>query len=269
MLILAAASSSGRGQALSSAADAGRPSAGEDLSSAETPAIASRAPQPRLIVIGFAGGFIQRTNTIHGEVRLAMNLREKYSSTIQAEVFENHHGDGAHREILRLLGASNGAGAIPASAKRAARIVLYGHSWGASEAVAVARQLERDGIPVLLLVQVDGVSKGIQDDGVIPANVAQAVNFYQSDGLLHGRSRIYAADPAATKIIGNFRLSYKAAGVSCPGYPWFARTFTKPHIEIENDPRVWNEVEALILERATPREAKETTTLAADGAAQH
>jgi pimeloyl-ACP methyl ester carboxylesterase len=193
-------------------------------------------------------------------VGLAEHLRERYGSTIHAEIFENHHGGEAHREILRLVGASAGDasnGAMTEAAKKAARIVLYGHSWGASEAVAMARQLERDGVPVLLVVQVDGVPKLGEDDAVIPANVAQAVNFYQLDGLLHGRRRIRAADPAATTILGNFRLAYKDSSVACPGYPWYTRAFTKPHIEIENDPRVWNKVEALILSnlilsKATP-----------------
>jgi pimeloyl-ACP methyl ester carboxylesterase len=183
-------------------------------------------------------------------VELAEHLRKTYGSTIHAEIFENHRGEEAHREILRLVGASNGA--MTEAAKRAARIVLYGHSWGASEAVAMARQLERDGVPVLLVVQVDGVPKLGENDGVIPANVAQAVNYYQLDGLLHGRRKIRAADPAATTILGNFRLTYKDGGVACPGYPWYTRAFTKPHIEIENDPRVWNKVEALILSKATP-----------------
>jgi hypothetical protein len=211
---------------------------------------AIRPPQPALIVVGFAGGFVRRNSSVHGEVELAEHLRETYGSTIHAEIFENHHGEEAHREILRLVGASDGA--MTEAAKRAARIVLYGHSWGASEAVAMARQLERDGVPVLLVVQVDGVPKLGEDDAVIPANVAQAVNFYQLDGLLHGRRRIRAADPAATTILGNFRLTYKDGGVACPGYPWYSRAFTKPHIEIENDPRVWNKVEALILSKATP-----------------
>jgi hypothetical protein len=29
-------------------------------------------------------------------------------------------------------------------------------------------------------------------------------------------------------------------------FPWFARAFMKPHIEIENDPQVWDKIEALI-----------------------
>jgi hypothetical protein len=202
-------------------------------------------PRPPLIVIGFAGGFIKRTSAVHGEVALALHLRDKYGSTIHSEIFENHRGKQAHREILHLIDAST-------ASRQAARVVLYGHSWGASEAVAVARQLERDGVPVQLLAQVDGVSKRQQDDAVIPANVAQAINFYQTEGLLHGRSEIRAANPATTKILGNIHLTYKDNDVPCPGYPWFARTFTKRHIEIENDPRVWNQVEAMILANLPP-----------------
>ena len=232
----------------------------EKLSAIATIGGAIRSPQPALIVIGFAGGFVRRNSTVHGEVELAEHLRKTYGSTIHAEIFENHRGKEAYREILRLVGASNGDasnggrpnGAMTETTKKAARIVLYGHSWGASEAVAMARQLERDGVPVLLVVQVDGVPKLGEDDGLIPANVAQAVNFYQSDGFLHGRRRIRAADPAATTILGNFRLSYKDNGIACPGYPWYTRAFTKPHIEIENDPRVWNKVEALILSKVAP-----------------
>jgi hypothetical protein len=196
----------------------------------------TRAP---LIVIGFAGGFIKRTSTVHGEIAMALLLSKKYGATIHSEIFENHHSKEAHREILRLLAASN-----PTS--QPARIILYGHSWGASEAVNEARRLQRDNIPVLLLISVDGVPKRSQDDSIIPANVAQAINFYQSEGLLHGRPAISAADPAVTQIIDNIHLTYKDNEVPTPGYPWFARTFTKRHIEIENDPRVWNQVEAMI-----------------------
>ena len=116
---------------------------------------------------------------------------KKYGARIHAEIFENHHSKEAHREILRLLAGSNPTPNQPA------RIILYGHSWGASEAVNVARQLQRDGIPVLLLISVDGIPKRPQDDSIIPANVAQAINLYQTVGLLHGCALlISAADPA-------------------------------------------------------------------------
>ncbi len=172
-------------------------------------------PRPSLIVIGFAGGFIKRDSIVHGEVALAAELRKKYGPAMQAEIFENHHGDEAHKEILRLIGDADGK--LSAEKKSSARIILYGHSWGASEADAVARMLQRDSIPVLLLVEVDGVKKLGEDDGVIPANVAAAINFYQTEGILHGRSKIRAADPAATKILGNVHLAYnKKNAVSVP-----------------------------------------------------
>jgi hypothetical protein len=55
-----------------------------------------------------------------------------------------------------------------------ARIAIYGHSWGASETVTLARELERDGIPVVLTIQVDSVPKPGQNDIWIPGNVSQA-----------------------------------------------------------------------------------------------
>ncbi|MEI9977304.1 MAG: hypothetical protein WDO73_37775 [Ignavibacteriota bacterium] len=139
------------------------------------------------IVIGFAGGLVARDNVVHGEVQLAERLRDALSSQVQVRMFENRHGEQAHREVLRLLDTDHD-GALSNSEKKNARIAIYGHSWGASEAVTLARSLERDGIPVLLTVQVDSVQKWGEDDGAIPSNVAQAANFFQLDGLLHGRT---------------------------------------------------------------------------------
>jgi hypothetical protein len=197
------------------------------------------------IVIGFVGGRVGHTNAIHAEVQLAKHLERDYPSGVQVRVFENRHGRQAHREILQMLDV-NGDGQLSANEKTAARIAIYGHSWGGSETVTLARALGKEGIPVLLTVQVDSVAKSGEDDGLIPANVAQAINFYQSDGLLHGRPLIRANDPSRTRILGNFQLDYKTHPVDCSAYPWYARVFMKPHIEIESDPRVWSRVESLI-----------------------
>ena len=67
--------------------------------------------------------------------------------------------------------------------------------------------------------------------------------------------------PSATKILGNIHLSYKDNDIPTPGYPWIARTFTRRHIEIENDPRVWNQVEALISSRLPPEQSPATVAL--------
>ena len=216
------------------------PGAASLLPVEKTPAPASPA-----IVIGFVGGFVSHADKIHLEVRLAAELRRDYPAGVHVQVFENHRGDEAYREVLRLLDTRHDGKLSPAE-KNDARIIIYGHSWGASETVALARRLGRDGIPVLLTIQVDSITKYGENDTVIPPNVAEAVNFYQPDGLLHGIPQIRAADPSRTKILGNFRYDYKDHPVDCSTYPWIARTFEKAHIEIENDPRVWDRVASLI-----------------------
>jgi hypothetical protein len=199
----------------------------------------------KLIVVGFMGGHIKANNLAHREAQLARTLRDLYPARVHAAVFANRNGHGALEAVLRLLDR-DGDGCLSAREKETARIVIYGHSWGASETVNLARRLNRLNIPVLLTVQVDSVQKSNENDGIIPPNVREAVNFYQQDGLLHGRSSIEARDPSRTKILGNFESSYREHPVSCAGFPWYARAFMRPHIEIENDPLVWNRVEALI-----------------------
>jgi len=106
---------------------------------------------------------------------------------------------------------------------------------------------------VLLTIQVDSVSRGGENGQVIPANVAEAANFYQLDGFLHGQPQIRAADPARTHILGNFRFDYKTTPINCKHYPWYDNVFMKPHTEIECDPRVWDQVESLIHTRLPQR----------------
>ena len=221
------------------------------LGAAETSAgpapdpLSETAKLPPSIVIGFVGGMVAHDNLAHSEVQLAAALRRQYSSGVYVQAFENRRSDRAHRQILRLLD-TNHDGNLSWQEKQDARIIFYGHSWGASEAVNLARILGAEGIPVLLTVQVDSVAKHGQNDAIIPANVAQAVNFYQPHGFIHGRSQIRAADPARTQIVGNFRFDYKAAPVRCQHYPWWDNLFVKTHTEIECDPKVWTQVEQLI-----------------------
>jgi hypothetical protein len=190
----------------------------------------------KVIVVGFVGGFVRHDDTKHAEVKFAAHLRERYRSAIDVEVFGNHSGTPALEHVLRLTGQD----------RAHARIIIFGHSWGGTETVTLARALEQRGIPVLLTIQVDSIAKPGQENSTIPANVENAVNFYQSRGLLHGRSEILARDPARTNIIGNFEMTYKDHPVDCKDFPWYARMFTKPHIEIENDPRVWTQAASLI-----------------------
>jgi hypothetical protein len=200
---------------------------------------------PQLMVIGFMGGKVQPDNLVHREAMLAKNLEERYPLGVHASVFANHDSTGALDAVLHQLDRDHD-GCLTTLEKSSARIVIFGHSWGASETVTLARRLNEMGIPVLLTIQVDSVQKADEDDKRIPPNVREAINFYQKDGLLHGRRKIAAMEPERTTILGNFESSYRDKPVSCAGFPWYARAFMKPHIEIENDPSVWNRIEGLI-----------------------
>jgi hypothetical protein len=210
---------------------------------------------PPAIVIGFVGGRVHANNDIHLEVRMAEKLQKLHPRDAVVRVFANHHGDEAFNEVMRQVDA-NHDGKVSHEERAAARIVIYGHSWGASQTVTLAQQLDREKIPVLLTVQVDSVAKPNEiDGGEIPGNVAQAINFYQANGMLRGRSVIQAMEPLKTKILGNIRSDYRVHKIDCHNFPWFARTFMLPHIEIENDARVWDRIEAMIEEKISGRGA--------------
>lgn len=202
--------------------------------------VAERAParaDSPLIVIGFMGGRVSAGNVVHREARVAKDLEREYPGAVKAMMFANRDGAAAMAALLKALGGSP---------KASARIVLFGHSWGACETVNFARALNGRGIPVLLTVQVDSVRKPGEDDSVIPPNVRQAVNFFQTAGWLHGRRVIRAEDPQGTEVLGNFESSYAANPVPVPGYSWYARMFMHSHIEIENDDTLWTRIEGMI-----------------------
>ncbi len=209
------------------------------------PATLVPASLSKLMVIGFMGGNVHAANTVHRESHVIGSLRERFPATVDAQIYANRDGALALKAVLAHLDR-DGDGHLNAMEKSSARIVIFGHSWGASQTVALADALNRLGIPVLLTIQVDSVQKMAQNDGIIPPNVHEAVNFYQTEGLLRGRRMIAAADPTKTRILGNFESSYRDNPVSVSGYPWYARAFMKQHIQIESDPKVWDQVEAMI-----------------------
>jgi pimeloyl-ACP methyl ester carboxylesterase len=215
----------------------GGPSSKGDFALAD---LASR----NVIIIGFVGGFVSRDDAKHPEVQFAAYLRDRYP-TIQADVFGNHHGRRALNQVVHLLDTDHD-GALSPLEKERATIIIYGHSWGAAETVAFARKLEQLGVPVALTIQIDTIAKPGHKISAVPTNVASAINFYQTGGPLHGAPEIIAADPARTKIIGNFRMTYQGRPINCNNYRWYARFFNKPHHEIENDLRVWDEAALLI-----------------------
>jgi hypothetical protein len=215
-------------------------------------AVASQPPpKGSYILIGFAGGFVRHDSPLHGPVQLAQKMQPDLPKDASIQIFENRHRKSAYNAILHRLD-TNHDGALSAAEKAQARIILFGHSWGASAVVMLARELNRAGIPVLLTVQVDSIAKPWESDGVIPQNVAEAANFYQPHGLLHGRAQITAADDSKTEILGNYRFDYQKAPVPCQGGSWFFRTFAPSHMQSQCDPSLWSQVETLIRQQMAP-----------------
>jgi len=222
---------------------------------------------PSNIVIGFVGGFVRHDNQHHGPVLLAQRIRPAFPKDTYVRVFENRRRKSAYDAIIRLLDA-NHDGVLSPEEKARARIILFGQSWGASAAVVLARELRRQGVPILLTVQVDSVAKAWQNDSVIPDNVVEAVNFYQPHGIIHGRARITAADPAKTEILGNYLTDYKKTPVRCPQASWFDHVFTPGHMQSECDPRLWSQIENMVRQRLESPDTSANTSAAVTAPAQ-
>ncbi len=209
------------------------------------PVPAANQPAQRAIVIGFLGGFTKRTDAKHPEVVFANYLRSRYGPNVQAAVFNNHETKEAF-ELIRGGVDLDKNGSLASTEKDGVKIILYGHSWGAAQVLEFARELERHSIPVALTIQIDSVHKMGQNDRTVPANVARAVNFYQRKGLTPGRPLIVAENAERTTILDNLHMTYRHEEIQCDNYGWFSRVFNKPHHQIENDPRIWNQIVTLI-----------------------
>ena len=222
------------------------------LQAVDSPGLGRPATTPTYIVAGFVGGFVSHNSLRHGPVLLAQRIQRLAPKDTYVQVFENRHRKAAYHTIVHLLDR-NHDGVLSDEEKAQARIILFGHSWGAAAVVVLARELKSAGIPVLLTVQVDSVAKLWQNDGIIPENVAAAVNFYQSHGVVHGRAQIAAADPSKTQILGNYRFDYRKEPVKCEALSWFDQVVTPDHAQSECDRRLWAQVEDLVRQRLEPQ----------------
>jgi pimeloyl-ACP methyl ester carboxylesterase len=196
------------------------------------------------MVFGFVGGFVRSDDDRHLEVQMIKRLATERPG-VRAMVFENRHRARAREEILHRLDR-DGDGRLSDEEKRSAQIILVGHSWGGSAAIRLAEELNASGIPVLLTIQLDSVNRVTGDDCLIPANVAQALNFYQTRGLVHGCRAVRPMDASRTKILGNREFEYTAQPAGCSSYSWFNRHVLMTHNAMDCDPLVWSEVETEI-----------------------
>jgi hypothetical protein len=210
-------------------------------------------PEGDTLVIGFLGGMQPWDNEKEGTRRLALKLRGMNLAGVHVETVENKRRRLA-LELIEKAFDRNRDARLDEEERAAARLIIYGQSFGGAAVVKLARELEARGIPVLLTVQVDSVGRG---DAVIPANVRRAANLYQEDGLLiRGERPIRAADPEKTGILGNFRFSYKGKKVDMSGVSWHKKIFRDAHAKMDRDPAVWTKVEELILAELGPEDTK-------------
>ena len=203
-------------------------------------------PSGDVLVLGFLGGFERWDDSNRGVRQLMLRLRE--ATGIHAESLANRHLKVADRLILRAFDR-NGNGKLEPAERSAARLILVGQSLGGGAAVRLAQRLKNKGLPVLLTVQVD--SFGLRDS-VIPPNVRAAANFYQHEIFtIRGQTSIRAADPAETRVLGNFQMHYPLLLPFPLAESWPRRVFGGAHAKMEADPFVWAQVEMLVRQAAT------------------
>lgn len=197
------------------------------------------------LVIGFLGGRNKWNSERHGTRRQTLRLRAMNLPGVHVETIENTARHLAI-DLIRKSLDRNGNGELDEPEKRAARIILFGQSFGGAAVNKLSHQLAAMGVPVLLLVQVDSVGRR---DGLVPANVAKAANFYQREGFfVRGERNFRAADPQKTKILGCFEYSSRGKKIDISKSPWVQRTFMTAHTKMDSDPEMWAKVEAILLE---------------------
>jgi len=202
--------------------------------------------QAVIIVVAFEGGFVRGDDDRRFEVQMIRRLSEENIPGLRAASFSNWQRGKAQAQILRWLD-TEGNGHLSAAEKEQADVILLGHSWGGSAAIKVAHNLGKRGVPVLLTVQIDSINKLWGHDCTTPANVANAVNFFQTRGLAHGCRRLWPADPGHTRILGNYRFDYRRQPPRCRLFSWANRHFLRTHNAMDCDPRMWSLVESDVL----------------------
>jgi hypothetical protein len=125
-------------------------------------------------------------------------------------------------------------------------LILIGHSYGADGVIGVARRLERQNIPVDLIITLDPVTPD-----AVPPNVRTCINLYQSNGpwdhlpFLRGIRLEKQPDAVATQLV-NADLRVDRRDLLEPGVS---------HFNIEKQPRVHAEVVRTVLRIAVERES--------------
>ena len=157
------------------------------------------AAEPRVLFLrGWLGVFSTGLDSLADELK---------AKGIKAEVAGHLHWETAVADIVRARAAGE-----------TGPLVLLGHSQGANNVIDMARALEARKVPVDLLVTLAPL---LQDP--IPANVARAINYYQSPGW-------------GAPIAGDSNFHGKLSNVDVAGDP------TIFHVTIDKSARIHAEI---------------------------
>jgi hypothetical protein len=168
---------------------------------------AQRPGTCKVLVLGFMGGL----GTAHFPPSAATPLNHQIAALREPgfcfKIFSGFCPICGHRWMRKEFGAHF---LKPLQAEQIAlgpKVIVYGYSQGVPAALLFSRMLQRDGIPIEMVVTVD--SKGFTE-GIVPSNVKMAVNFYEQRyfPFFFGKRRIRCEDPGKTQFLGNIRVEH-------------------------------------------------------------
>lgn len=123
-------------------------------------------------------------------------------------------------------------------------IVLVGHSLGADDAITISKMLEKEGIPVDLLVTVDATKPP-----AVPGNVKVCYNYYQPSifdgtGMLRGIPLVL--EPGAKTVLYNYNIRGERKDL----LEWDTN-----HVNIDKNTKIHADVVRHVLEICPTRQA--------------
>ena len=137
---------------------------------------------------------------------ISRSVRQLGHPDICVRSFPVLYSGKAHRWVRQNFPPRTGDRFTDEELARGPRVILYGYSVGAKSALALARKLEKEGIPIELALLIDSTGRG---DAVVPRNVRVAVHFYQKKTWLwpfRSDPKVRADEESETIFLGNRRL---------------------------------------------------------------
>jgi len=159
----------------------------------------------RFVVAGFRGAIEDPNDRHSGVVAIRNRLLALGHPDLCARIYSPYRQGRAINWILSQFDRDGSDPPTVDAIAHGPKIILYGYSLGAWAMMAVARQLNKEKIPIQVGVEVDGMWSASK---TVPPNIIEAANFYQRKSLLmKGRDTIRARDPETSRIDGNFRVN--------------------------------------------------------------